>query len=147
MYPVSLAVDIDAPPARVWRALCDPAEVVRWDANVIEAIDAPADYPQPGQHVRWRCRAGPFHLLHDRPLEVEAPKRLRSHLALGPYRYEETYDITPAGRGCRLYVGVAVSVPLPVLHSFTELLYVGPQTKRAFEQSLGNIKRLCESEP
>src|SRR5438105_2563777 len=108
MYPISLGVDIQAPPARVWRALCDPAEVLRWDANVIEAIDAPPDYPQPGQHVRWHCRSGPFRLLHDRPQVVEAPARLRSRLALGPYRYDETYNLEATPAGCRLYAGVSV---------------------------------------
>ena len=33
-------------------------------------LDAPADYPRAGQHVRWRYRHGMFRVLHDRPLEV-----------------------------------------------------------------------------
>ena len=147
IYPIALSIEIAASPARVWRALCLPAEVVLWDEAIETAIDVPADYPSPGQHARWRCRAGVFRLLHDRPVEVVAERRLRSFLALGPYRYDETYMLEAARPGCRLTAAVSVWAVIPVLHSFIELLYLGPATRRAFSESLVSIKRLCEAEP
>jgi hypothetical protein len=147
MYPFVLTVEINAPILRVWRALCDPHEVLAWDPGLEAALDAPDDYPRPGQHVKWRCRSGPFHVLHDRPQEVEGGRRLRSLLALGPYRYDETYMLEAAGRGCRLTVAVSVWMVVPVVHSLFELLYLGPATQRAFTQSLAAIKSLCETEP
>src|SRR5690348_2354304 len=99
-YRFTLAVTIAAPASRVWRALCEPGEVVRWDSGVVEALDAPPDYPRAGQHVRWRTGSGRFRILHDRPLEVVPEQRLRSRLALGPWRYDETYTIEAAEPGC-----------------------------------------------
>ncbi len=147
MYAFRLAVDINAAPARVWRALCDPAEVVRWDGNVVEALDAPGDYLRPGQHVRWRCRSGPFRVLHDRPQEVEAERMLRSLLALGPFRFDETYDIEAVEGRCRLTAALIVRAPLPLLGPVVESLYLGPTTRRSVAAALEAIKRLCESEP
>ena len=70
--------------------------MVQWDTGVAAALDAPANYPQPGQHVRWRYRNGPFRILHDRPQDVVAERRLRSLLSVGPFRFDETYTLEPA---------------------------------------------------
>ena len=115
MYAFDTSVEIAAPPERVWRALCDPAEVVRWDTGVAEALDAPADYPQPGQHVRWRYTNGPFRLLHDRPKEVVANQKLRSLLAVGPLRFDETYTLEARDGGTLLTAAMLVWVPVPLL--------------------------------
>ena len=83
MIEFSETVRIATSVERVWRALTAPAEVVQWDSGVIEPIDAPADYPQPGQHVRWRYRYGPIPLiLEDRPSEVVPNSILRSSITL-----------------------------------------------------------------
>ena len=144
MYSFSEAVDIEVPEARVWKALCDPTEVVRWDAGGEAALDARQDYPQPGQHVRWRYASGPFRILHDRPQEVVPERRLRSLLALGPFRFDETYTLEAVERGCRLTASMDVRVPWPVVGPAIEKLYVGPATRRAMVDSLGAIKRHCE---
>ena len=145
MYAFAVSVDIEASPARVWRALCDPAEVVQWDAGVVEALDAPVGYPRPGQHVRWRYSNGPFRLLHDRPQEVAPERCLRSRLSLGPFRFDETHTIEPSGDGCRLSTQMTVRAPLPGLGWAVGRLYVGPESRRSVEASLQAIKRHCES--
>ena len=147
MYRFAVSTDVEAAPARVWRALCDPAEVVVWDAGVEEAIDAPDDYPQPGQHVRWRYSNGPFRILNDRPQEVSPNVRLRSLLAVGPFRFDETYTLEEQGAGCRLTAEMDVSVPVPLLGLLIERVYLGPSTQRTVEASLGAIKRHCEATP
>ena len=145
MYRFELSVEIGAPPARVWRALSDPAEVVLWDAGVTEAIDAPASYPQPGQHVRWRYRGGPLRILHDRPQAVVPERTLRSMLRLGPYRFDETYRLESTKSGCRLTAAVGVSLPVPLLGLLLERAYIGRTARVWMIASLASIKRHCET--
>jgi hypothetical protein len=161
---LQLNVDIDASAARIWRALCRPEEVVRWDGSVVQDLDAPPDYPQPGQHVRWRCRPAAFRLLHDRPQEVEPERRLRSLLDLGPYHMDETYSLTPLdAAACHLDLVIDFSLALPLrfalgkrrVHLSLPLPLLGPvfeprpasATRDAFAASLLNLKRHCESDP
>jgi len=140
-----VGLEIAAPPGRVWRALCRPDEVVRWDASVAEAVVAPPGYPMAGQRALWRCRSGPFRLLHDRPLEVVPERRLRSALSLGPFRYDETYDLEPSAQGCRLTARVGVRTALPLLGRVIDVLYAGPAARRAWQASLAGLKRHCEA--
>lgn len=144
MYSYTISEEIAAPPARVWRALCDPAEVVQWDSGVVQALDAPADYPQPGQHVRWRYSNGPFRTLHDRPQEVVPERTLRSLIAIGPARFDETYTLEPSNAGTRLSAAMDVRMPVPLLGGVIERLYAGPESRRTVEASLRAIKRHCE---
>ncbi len=144
MYDFTLSIEIAAPPARVWRALCDPAEVVLWDRSLERALDAPPDYPWPGQHVRWRLRSGFFRLLHDRPLEVEPERRLRSLLALGPLRYDETYTIVATDAGCRLSARLAAWTALPLLGTVSERVYGAAAARAALEAALDALRQLCE---
>ncbi len=145
MYRFVVSTEIEASTARVWRALCDPAEVVVWDTGVEKALDAPDDYPQPGQHVRWQYSSGPFRILNDRPQEVVPEQRLRSLLAVGPFRFDEGYTLEANGDGCKLTAQMDVSVPLPGVGWIIERLYLGPATERTVGASLAAIKRHCES--
>jgi uncharacterized protein YndB with AHSA1/START domain len=145
MYVFQVTVQINATAGRVWRALCDPAEVVQWDTGVVAALDAPANYPQPEQYVRWRCRGGPFRLLHDRPQEVVTARRLRSLLSVGPFRFDETYTLEPHDGGCWLTAALRVSVPFPAVGRLIERLYIGPRTRDTVAASLAAIKRHCET--
>ena len=147
MYRFTVSTDVKAAPARVWRALCDPAEVVVWDTGVEEAVDAPDDYPQPGQHVRWRYSNGPFRILNDRPQDVLPNKRLRSLLTVGPFRFDETYTLKKNGSGCQLTAEMDVSVPIPLLGPIFEQLFLGPASKHAVSSSLVAIKSHCEASP
>jgi uncharacterized protein YndB with AHSA1/START domain len=153
MYSFTVSTDIEATPARVWRALIEPAEVVQWDTGVLEALDAPPDYPQPGQHVRWRYSNGPFRILHDRPQEVAPERTLRSFISIGPAWFDETYTLEPragsaaltTGAGCRLSVAMRVRAPVPLLGWLLERLYVGPESRRTVTASLAAIKKHCEA--
>ena len=145
MYSFSVTIDIAASAGRIWHALCDPAEVVQWDSGVEGALDAPPDYPQPGQHVRWRYSQGPFRILHDRPQEVVPERILRSLITLGPFRLDETYTLEPHERSCRLTASMKVRAPLGPVGWLCERLYLGPQSRHTVEASLAAIKRHCES--
>jgi len=143
----SLSVEIAAPPARVWRALCDPAEVVVWDTGIERALDAPTDYPRAGQYVRWRYNNGPFRLLHDRPQEVVPERTLRSLLAVGPLRFDEAYTLDAKDAGCRLTAAMRLWMPIPVLGPLIERLYGERASRTTVGASLRAIKLLCESTP
>ena len=144
MYSFSVGVEIDAPPARVWRALCDPAEVAQWDTGIEGAIDAPADYPQPGQYVRWRYANGPYRTLHDRPQEVVAERTLRSLISVGPTEMDETYTLEAIDGGTRLTTRMLVRVTWPIAGVLAERLVFGPASRRAVTASLAAIKVHCE---
>ena len=147
MYSFVVSVDIATPPARVWHALCDPAEVVRWDTGIEHAIDAPPDYPQPGQHVQWRCRSGFFRTLHDRPQEVIENQKLCSDLRQGFIRYNETYTLTPSEIGTLLEVDLDVFIEAPFpLTLLISRLQARINARAAFEESLANLKHHCEAE-
>ncbi len=146
MYRFSLAVDIAAPVARVWRSLCDPGEVVQWDSGVTAALIAPPDYPRPGQHVRWRMRSGLFRLLHDWPAEVVPEQTLRSLLSLGPYEISETYWLSATSAGTRLELHAEVTSSIPILGILLVRLHGGPETRNGFEASLQGLKRFCETQ-
>ena len=145
MYAFHVTVEIKATPRRVWRALCDPAEVTQWDTGVAAALDAPADYPQAGQYVRWRYRNGLFRILHDRPQDVVAERTLRSLLAVGPFRFDETYTLEPRNDGCQLTAALRVVVPLLAIGRLIERFYLGPRTRNTVRASLDAIKRHCEA--
>jgi hypothetical protein len=147
MQRVQLNITIAATPERVWRALCDPAEVVLWDSGVAEALDAPLDYPRPGQRVRWRLRSGPFPVLLDEPQVVLPERVLRSLLSYGPYRLDETYILTAEASGCRLAVEIDVKTTLPLVGGLVESAYLTASVRRDFAASLAAIKRHCETSP
>ncbi len=147
MFAFHVTVEINATPRRVWRALCDPTEVVQWDSGVAAALNAPDNYPQPGQHVRWRYRSGWFRILHDRPQDVVAERRLRALLAVGPFRFDETYTLEPHDGGCQLMATLQVVMPLLILGPLVERLYIGPRTRDAVRASLAAIKQHCERHP
>jgi uncharacterized protein YndB with AHSA1/START domain len=145
VFRFDVTVDIAASPARVWRALCDPAEVVRWDTGIVGAIDAPPEYPRPGHYVRWRYRNGPFRLLHDRPQDVVPERTLRSLLAVGPSRFDETYTLAPTADGCRLTASMIVSTPIPLLGPLLTRVYAGPAARSSVQASMRALKRFCEA--
>ena len=110
-------------------------------------IDAPADYPQPGQHVRWRYAAGPFKTLHDSPHEVVPERTLRSLISIGPLRFDETYTLEPRDGGTRLLTSMLVLPPWPVVGSLFVRLYAGPESRRTVTASMAALKRYCETYP
>ena len=139
-------IHIDCGPPRVWSALTNPAEVVEWDTGVQQALDAPPDYPQPGQYVRWQYRLGPLPLtLHDRPSEVVPNKTLRSSIRLGPFAFDETYTLTPAnGLGTELSALLRLWSPLPLIGGWIEIWPGHSLALATVRQSLEAIKAHCE---
>jgi len=142
----SEVVEIEAAVERVWQALTIPDEVVCWDTGIIEPLDAPADYPAPGQHVRWRYQLGPLPLtLHDRPAEVERCTRFRSSIRLGPFDFDEIYTLSPlSSTRTRLEAELSLSSRAPLIGGLLERLVGQPVARSTVRTSLAAIRGHCE---
>ena len=150
------SVDVAADRSRVWRALTIPSEVVIWDTGIVRPLDAPDDYPAPGQHVRWSYRLGPIRLtLHDRPTEVETNPRLRSSIRLGPFEFDEIYTLVdrsdkegPGRRpGTHLEVSLTLLGRVPILRAQFENMVGRPLARATVRTSLAAIRAHCETAP
>lgn len=143
-----MSAAIRADRARVWRALTDPLEVVGWDRSVSAPIDVPADYPKPGQHVRWRSRLNDLPvILHDRPIEVVVGERLRSDISQGLFRFDETYSLAddPMSPGStRLTMKVVASNEVPVVGGSLDRFAVRQHATTLVSASLAAIRAWCE---
>lgn len=143
----SESVEIAVPPDRVWQALTRPDEVVRWDTGIIKPLDAPADYPKAGQHVRWQYRLGPLPLvLHDRPTLVEATSTFASSIRLGPFDFKEIYTLRGMGTSdTELTAELSLASRIPLLGSLIERIVGEPLARATVRSSLAAIKRHCEN--
>jgi hypothetical protein len=143
------STQIAADPARIWRALTVPDEVIQWDTGVVEPLDAPPDYPQAGQRVRWRYRLGPIALvLHDRPDEVLPFETFRSCIGLGPFQFDETYTIASEAPGrSELTAELSVRSAVPLVGALLAHLVGYPLARATVRSSLRSIKHHCQESP
>ncbi len=103
----ALSAVIDVPLSQVWRAVSDPMERLRWDPCVYGLL-VPADgFPEVGTEAQWRYRLRGLPLvLRDRPLEVRPGQRLRSEVALGLFRFEQTWSLQQTETADRTRLGL-----------------------------------------
>ena len=146
MKRFSESVAIAADPRRVWQALTTPDEVVCWDTGIIKPLDAPPDYPKPGQHVRWQYRLGPLPLvLHDYPTRVDTASTFASSIRLGPFDFEEIYTLREiAASGTELTAELSLTSRTPVFGTLVERVVGEPLARSTVRTSLAAIKRHCE---
>jgi len=142
---------ISAKRGRVWRALTEAAEVLRWDERVI-SLEGPADeYPRVGQSVRWRYRLGSIPVvLHEQPLEVVPDSRLRSMVALGLFRFDETFLLSPEpgdGERTRLSLKLIASNSVPVVGGALDRFAVRRLAVEFIDAKLRAVQKWCENPP
>ena len=140
---------IEADRARVWRALTEAAEVVRWDEHVLELFEPADEYPQVGRKVRWRYRLGAIPVvLHECPLKVIPDARLRSSVALGLFRFDETFQLATepgAGDRTRLTLKVVASNSIPVVGGVLDRFAVRRLANEFIDAKLRAVQKWCES--
>lgn len=147
---IAMSTVIHATRERVWRALSEPAELIRWDERIL-ALEQPApDYPHGDQTTRWRYRLGSVPVgLEDRPVEVVPGKRLRHAMAIGAFRFEETYTLSEEGEDhTRLSLRLAApSNPVPVVGGALDRFDVRQLAAEIVDENLRSIQTWCESTP
>lgn len=143
---------IGAARARVWRALTEAAEVVRWDERVIALEEPTSEYPRVGRSVRWRYRLGSVPvLLHEQPLEVVPDSKLRSSVSLGLFRFDETFQLTSEpgdGDRTRLMLKlVAKENSIAVVGGALDRFAVRRLAAEFIDAKLRAVQKWCEAQP
>ena len=150
MITISMATVVHAPRARVWRALVDPGEVVRWDERAIELRGEASGYPSTERAVRWRYRLGSVPLeLRERPLEVVPLQRLRLARGFASLHFEETFSLGDEGAAAhtRLSLRLAVSNSVPTLGGALDRFDVRRFASELVDESLRGLQKWCENQP
>lgn len=95
---IAFEFDLNHLPAKVWRALTDPALLAEWLLPVIDLrLEPGAAFtftapPQPGWDGMVHCRI----------LEIEAPRKLRYRWVVGDMDTVVTFTLAPTASGTRL---------------------------------------------
>ena len=141
----ALAIPVGSPRARVWRALTDPAEVIRWDESLLALMEPAEGYPQVGQHVKWRCSVGAVPVVfHDRPLEVVSHERLRSKVAMGLFRFEQTWSMADDEDRTRLGLSIAAENSIAVVGGSVDRFDVRRMAAEYVDTKLRALQKWCE---
>ena len=149
MITVAMSTTIDSSRERVWRALTRPGELIRWDERLMELLDPAEDYPSVGRSVRWRYRLGTVPVvLRDDPLEVIPSERLRSALAVGLLRLDETYSLgDEAGdlERTRLTLRLVSNNSVPVVGGLLDRFAVRRLAADFVDNRIRSIQKWCEN--
>ena len=143
-----MATVVDCARERVWRALTEPAELIRWDERILSL-----ERPKPGspEHdTRWRYRLGsvPVDLVEE-PLEIVTGQRLRSAKSMGAFRFEETYTLTDEGQA-RTHLSLrlaAASNRIPVVGGALDRFDVRRLATELVDDRLRQVQKWCENHP
>ena len=142
---------IGAERTRVWRALTEAAEVVRWDERVLELCEPAGEYPRVGRKVRWRYQLGAIPVvLHECPLEVIPDARLRSAIALGLFRFDETFQLASEPgdeQRTRLTLKLIARNSIPVVGGVLDRFAVRRLANDFIDAKLRAVQKWCESPP
>jgi len=131
---------------RVWSALTDASERLRWDRPLEAPIDVAPDHPRPGDHARWRYRLrGLPVVLHERTLEVVEGKRVRSAMTLGPFRFDLAFTLEPEDDGVRtrLSAALAASNVVPVVGGALDRFAVRRLASEIVAETLEGVRHHC----
>jgi hypothetical protein len=145
----AMSTVIGAGRARVWRALTEPAEVVRWDERVVGLVEPAAEYPRVGRRVRWRYKLGAIPVvLSECPLEVVPDSRLRCAVALGLFRFDETFQLArePGDvERTRLTLKLVASNSIPVVGGALDRFAVRRLANEFIDAKLRAVQKWCEA--
>jgi hypothetical protein len=145
-----LAAVVDAERQRVWRAISDPAEVVRWDEPTLALLEAAAGWPRVGSPVVWRYRLGRVPVtLRDRPREVVPAERLHSDVSLGLFRFEQIWTLADEGAAGRTRLGLSVAArnSLPVVDGVLDRFDVRRIAAEYADRRLRSLQRFFQPVP
>lgn len=148
-----MSATIAAEPRLVWRALTVPSECIEWDDQLLALIGPQPDYPATGQHVRWRYLLRSVQMILDeRPVEVVPLRKLRSQLAVGSFRFDQTFTLAAesdaedgAETRTRLGMKIIASNSVPVMGAIIDRFEVRRMTVDRVDSVLRAITKWCEN--
>jgi len=146
----ALSVVIAASRPRVWRAITEPAERIRWDESMLALLEPAEDYPCPGRDARWRYQLGNVPvILRDRPVEVVPGERLRSEVRLGLFRFDQSWSLRDepgAERRTRLGLRLAASNAIAVVGGVIDRFDVRRLAAEYVDAKLRSLQKWCEND-
>lgn len=144
-----MSTRVHAPRSRVWRALVDTGEIVRWDQRALELRGGQPDYASAGQQLRWRYRVGSVPLeLREQVVELVPLQRLRLARSFASLRFEETFSLGEESHAdqTRLALRVAVQNSVPTLGGGFDRFDVRRFASELVDDSLRSLQKWCEAE-
>ena len=149
MITTALSTLVGASRDRVWRALSDPAEIVRWDERAVQLLEPVAQPLAPGCVLRWRYLVGGVPLeLHEEILDLVPEERLHSVARLGLFHFEQTYTLAddPADPGrTRLGLRLSAENAVPVVGGLLDRFDVRRQAADFVDFRLRALQKWCEA--
>jgi len=146
---VAMSTSIGATRDRVWRALTHPQELIRWDDRIESLVDPVERYPSVGSAVRWRYRLGSVSVvLRERPREVVPLERLASAVAMGLFRFDETFTLAEESgdpRQTRLTLKLVARNSLPVVGGLLDRFAVRRLASSFVDTRLRAVQKWCEN--
>jgi len=134
---------------QVWRAIIDPEQVILWDEPMLALLEPAKAYPRVGQHVRWRYHLGRIPVVyHDRPVEVIPERRLRSKIAMGLFRFQQTWSLVDErGNPQRTRLGLRLTAAnaIPVVSGLIDRFTVRRLSAEYVDTKLHALQEWCES--
>lgn len=149
MITTALSTVVGAPRRRVWRALTDPAEILRWDERALRLLE-PVSLPlAAGSVYSWRYLLGGIPVeLREETLEVVAEERLHSGVCLGLFHFEQTFTLADEGgdtRRMRLSLRLATGNSVAVVGGNLDRFAVRRQAAELVDSRLRALQKWCES--
>ena len=149
MITTALSAVIGAARAQVWRAIIDPTQVIRWDEPMLALLEPAKAYPRVGQHVRWRYHLGAVPVVyHERPVEVVPERRLRSTIAMGLFRFQQTWSLVDENgdpQRTRLGLRLTAANAIPVMSGLLDRFAVRHLSAEYVDAKLHALQEWCES--
>lgn len=144
-----MGTEVAVPRDDVWEALTRTEALRRWRPGVEEelsAADGGHDTLEHHRTLRWRCRLHDLPVvLAERPLAMVRPARLRSSLALGLFRFEETFTLADAGgQHTQLGIKIATESEMPLLGGSLDRFAVRRFSTQLAATTLQAIRDWCE---
>lgn len=132
----SVAIRIDAPPAKVWALLTDAAGFPKWNSTVT-SIEGPIAL---GQKLTLRVPSAPKQTFRPKVSELEADKRMVWRDGFAPmFQGVRTFTLAPAGSGTEFsMVEVFSGAMLPMIAGSL------PDFVPIFETYAADLKRAAE---
>jgi len=145
-----MSTTVSADRGRVWRALTEPAEQIRWDESLVTLLSSSGEEPNPGRSVRWRYQLGATTItMRNELVEVIPGEFLRSATAIGLFRFDESYSLaTEVGDTdrTRLHHKLVAANSLPVVGGLLDRFAVRRLAAGIVDTKLRSLQKWCENQ-